>query len=215
MFVRVVRGVMAKRAAKPVTGQNEVVDLNNDARWQARLEEARARRAEALKLKGLDDKPKRVPRKPWEDEADTALAAQKHQRPLDHEGLDFHDRMNALQKVLKDKRPQAAPTPEPPEAMRNWSPEAEAAPLEGVADKPGPSEPPAPRPEKSAPPLDSLFNDPAFRAPEPEIAQHDEPEYVSLETLVDPLPRSKPEPSTRPWLDAVKEEETAAAKTAV
>ena len=38
MYVRVLRGVMAERATEPETGQNEVVDLNNDARWQARLE---------------------------------------------------------------------------------------------------------------------------------------------------------------------------------
>lgn len=207
---------MAERATEPETGQNAVVDLNNDARWQARLEEARARRAEALKLKGLDDQPKRARRKPWEDEADTALAAEKHQRALDHEGLDFHDRMNALQKVLKDKRPETAPTPEGPEAMRNWSPEAEATPLERLVGKPVPSAPRVPSAEKSAPPVDSLFNDPAFRATEPEIADVDEPEYVPLEALVNPLPRSRPEPpSRRPWLEAVEEDERAGADAAV
>ncbi len=209
---------MAKRAAEPDTGHSEVVNLNNDARWQARLEEARARRAEALKLKGLDDKPKRAPRKPWEDEADTALEAEKHQRALDHEGLDFHDRMNALQKVLKDKRPETAPTSERQESMRNWSPEAEATPLERGADKPVASEPSAPRApsaEKTAPPVDTLFNDPAFGAPEPETADLDEPEYVPLVALVDPLPRSRPEPPSRPWLDAIAEDDTSDTEAAV
>jgi len=211
VYVRVLRGVMAERATEPETGQNEVVDLNNDARWQARLEEARARRAEALRLKGLEDKPKRAPSKPWEDEANTALEAEKHQRALDDDGLDFHDRMNALQKVLKDKRPEPAATLRAPKGLPNWSPEAEQTTLDTAPVAAPPPKSVTPVVEKSGPPVDSLFDDPAFLAPEPETSTGEEPEFVPLEALVDPLPPSRPEPRSRPWLDAVEPEESAVA----
>lgn len=207
---------MARRAAEPETGQNEVVDLNNDARWQARLEEARARRAEALKLKGLDDKPRRAPSKPWEDEADTALAAERHQRSLDDDGLDFHDRMNALQKVLREKRPEPDAVPDVPEHMRNWSPEAvdEVVEADLVAPEPAPMKAPLLKAERAGPPVDSLFEDPAFAAPDPVDAPEDEPEFVPLEALVDPLPPVRSRPTRRPWIEEAEAEESKAAEAA-
>ncbi|MBT8414434.1 MAG: hypothetical protein KJO30_08905 [Boseongicola sp.] len=200
---------MAERATEPETGHNEVVDLNNDARWQARLAEARARRAEALKLKGLEDKPKRAPRKPWEDEANTALEAEKHQRALDDKGLDFHDRMNALQKVLKDNAPEPDATPDVAPKMRNWSPEIEGPTVDATPAVSAPSEPFVPEVDKNEPPVDSLFDDPAFQAPEPEDHEDKEPEYVPLVALVDPLPPRQTKQNSRPWLDAVEPEVSA------
>ncbi len=168
---------MAKRAAEPVTGHNEVVELNNDARWQARLDEARARRAEALKQQGLEDRPKRIPRKPWEEEAETSLAAKEHQRALDDDGLDFHDRMNALQKVLKDKRPEpvdprSVAVPPVPDHARNWSSEAEQLPTTPAIEPEVEAASiavtsPVVKPVKTGPPIDSLFDDPRFLAPDP------------------------------------------------
>ncbi|NNL18092.1 MAG: hypothetical protein HKP37_05050 [Boseongicola sp.] len=203
---------MAERATEPENGLNEVVDLNNDARWQARLEEARARRAEALKLKGMDDKPRRAPSKPWEDEANTALDAEKHQRALDDDGLDFHDRMNALQKVLKEKQPKqdvSVKAPVVPDNMRNWAPEAKEEPLEALVSAPEPVkvETPAVRVEKSGPPVDSFFDDPAFSTPEPADVPSEEPEFVPMEALVDPLPPRRPKQTRRPWIEEAEAEE--------
>jgi len=209
---------MAKRATEPGTGHSEVVELNNDARWQARLDEARGRRAEALKEQGREDRPKRMPRKPWEDESETAVAAEKHQRALDHDGLDFHDRMNALQKVLKDKRPETPPvvaTPTRAEPARNWSPDAENQPLEDPVVRVAPiapkvSVPPRAKPAKTGPQLDSLFDDPAFLAPEPETSIDDEPEFIPISDLVDPIAPARSKSNNRPWLTETKVEDSEA-----
>ena len=197
---------MAERATEPETGQNEVVDLNNDARWQARLEEARARRAEALKLKGLDDKPKRAPSKPWEDDANTAVDAEKHQRALDHEGLDFHDRMNALQKVLKDKHPEPEAAPADPEPMRNWSPEVRDEVIDATpTPEPVRTEASVVPQKTSGPSVDSFFDDPAFQAPEPADRVEKEPEFVPMEALIDPLPPVSRKRRRRPWIEEAED----------
>jgi len=211
---------MAKRAAEPVTGQNEVVELNNDARWQARLDEARARRAEALKHQGLEDRPKRTPRKPWEEEAETTLAAKEHQRALDDDGLDFHDRMNALQKVLKDKRPEpedprSVAAPPVPDHARNWSSEAKELPTT-TAIEPEVEAPAiavassAAKPARTGAPVDSLFDDLTFLAPDskPETPLHRELEFVPISDLVDPISLARPKTDRRPWLRAADEQNT-------
>jgi hypothetical protein len=211
---------MAKRAAEPVTGHNEVVELNNDARWQARLDEARARRAEALKQQGIEDRPKRTPRKPWEEEAETSLAAKEHQRALDDDGLDFHDRMNALQKVLKDKRPEpvdprSVAVPPVPDHARNWSSEAEELPtttaIEPEVEAPGIAvTSPVAKPVKTGPPIDSFFDDPRFLAPDPKpkTPLDSKLEFVPISDLVDPISLARPKTERRPWLKAADERNT-------
>lgn len=209
---------MARRATEPGTGQNEVFELNNDARWQARLDEARARRAEALKKQGRVDRPQRTPRKPWEDEAETSVEAEQHQRPLDDTGLDFHDRMNALQKVLKDARPKPTPSPSAPPRPApgaNWSPEgAHEALVEPVLRAPNatpkvgaaPAEPPKP----AGPSVDSLFADPAFAPPvvAPVGVALEKPEFVPISDLLLPAPAPRTNAEARPWLIAAEEEDT-------
>lgn len=198
---------MAKRAMEPESGSDEVFDLNNDARWQARLDEARARRAEALKKQGRDDKPRRAPRKPWEDETETSRAAVEHQRPLDDDGLDFHDRMNALHKVLKETKPAAE------EAKvfdtrpgQNWSPDQDSAPLTSREDakvETSPAQEPA---KPKQPPVDSLFDDPAFSEPlAPVVSEVGDDEALPISALVAPLPPREPRRSTRPWLEVEDE----------
>ena len=197
---------MAKRAMEPESGSDEVFDLNNDARWQVRLDEARARRAEALKKQGRADKPQRAPRKPWEDETETSRAAVEHQRPLDDDGLDFHDRMNALHKVLKATKPAAKEPKElEPKPGQNWSPNQESAPLTSrkeVKVETAPAQEPEKPKQQPGPPVDSLFDDPAFSDPlAPVVPEVSDDEALPISALVAPLPPRKPRPSTRPWLD--------------
>ena len=161
-----------------------------------------------------------MPRKPWEDEAETSLAAEEHQRALDDDGLDFHDRMNALQKVLKDKRsepgdPRSVPAPTVPNHARNWSSEAEALPtitaIEPEVEAPAIAvASPVAKPAKTGPPVDSLFDDPTFLAPDPkpETPLDSELEFVPISDLVDPIAPTRPKPDRRPWLKAADEQNT-------
>ena len=203
---------MAKRAMEPEKGSDEVIDLNNDARWQARLDEARARRAEALKKQGREDKPQRAPRKPWEDEAETSSAAVKHQRPLDHDGLDFHDRMNALHKVLKQSKGAVDETAALDAKLgQNWLPEQDAAPefthTKEPLDAKTVDKKPKEKPAKESS-VDSLFDDPAFSEPlapvEPEL---NDDETLPISALVAPLPPREPARPSRPWLNFEDEAE--------
>jgi hypothetical protein len=90
---------MVDRAVKPEDPNRDVFDLDQDERWQARLAEARARRAIALREKAnLEDAPKRRP-KPWEldgQEDDLAEPVEPVVEPEDDDRLDFSDRVKSL-----------------------------------------------------------------------------------------------------------------------
>ena len=80
--------------AKPRMPGEGIIDLSNDAAWQARLEEARARRAEALRKAGKTDDTRKRRAKPWE-ESDPATS-----EPVARTGgVDFHDRINRFKKI--------------------------------------------------------------------------------------------------------------------
>ena len=212
---------MVKRANAPETGQSEIVELNADARWQARLEEARARRAEALKRQGREDRPQRAPRKPWEDETDTSIAAEKHQRALDHTGLDFHDRMNALHKVMKETRPHkdddslrdATPLAEKP--GRNWSPDAVQEPAVAPKALDPVSAPPVRTPEHTGPPVDSFFDELSLAPADPDPEPDHDLQSVPISDLVQPIAPRAQRVDARPWLKAAEEDEIERASSPV
>lgn len=93
---------MAERAVRPKHPDRDIVELDKDERWQARLAEARARREVALREKaGAGEAPKRRA-KPWEAEAQAAepdlpdpITPDAGPRP------DFSDRMQALRRTIK------------------------------------------------------------------------------------------------------------------
>lgn len=103
---------MADRAVSDDNSPEGVVDLINDDRWQARLEEARARREIALREKGKD--PSASPKRkimPWEQDA--AADAKPTIDPIiqvpDSDRVDFADRVDKVREnVAKDEE---APAP--------------------------------------------------------------------------------------------------------
>lgn len=198
---------MAKRAVEPNTDENEVFELNNDARWQARLDEARGRRMAALKEKGLVDRPTRAPRKPWEEPVETAADLKIRQRSLDDTGLDFHDRMNALHKVLK-----SGPKAEPPRGA-NWSEGAETlddvTPVEKAPKTEEPvATPKAPRVEPSSPPVDTFFDELPLTEPDAasDIPVVETPDVIPVSELLQPAAPREDLSVARPWLKAAEDD---------
>lgn len=109
---------MADRALRDGDPEEEVFDLSNDDRWQARLEEARARRAVALQQKaeksGTVEKPK-ARRKPWEEEGQFADDEDDIFEPIEpvflpgdpEDGTDFSDRVDNLRKKVGADKPKS------------------------------------------------------------------------------------------------------------
>ncbi|MCV6594817.1 MAG: hypothetical protein OIF48_17840 [Silicimonas sp.] len=104
----------------------EIVQLDNDDRWQARLDEARARREIALREKAAQPKKPRL--KPWEEEAPatapkpakkkkakgTAPAEVQpiiQEKPADEKALDLADRLEKSKRAAakKPETPRRAP----------------------------------------------------------------------------------------------------------
>ena len=86
-----------------------IIDLSNDADWKARLEEARARRAEVLKEANSSRPPRKSTKRRLSEQ-------EKVLPPLfregeDREEIDFHDRMNRLKRLSRIEEPRER-TPE-------------------------------------------------------------------------------------------------------
>ncbi len=119
---------MADRKAKTAgipKEPEEVVELDKDERWQARLEEARARREIALREKAASGKTKQR-RKPWEEEPgddadDFEIKPIIQDKPADEKDVDLADRLEAardaraarVEAVPPKAEPKPVPRPEP------------------------------------------------------------------------------------------------------
>ncbi len=183
----------------------EVFELDKDERWQARLDEARARREVALREKAAG-KPQKPRPKPWEVDG----AAVEKPTPIEpviqergDDKFDFADRLETIRESQPSKH--ASKDVEPP--LREVPPEPEPAPPEPVR----PAAQRAPAPETRARPQPSLILPGApdvadlaaryaatLEAPTPvEIAPastdqpHDEPEHTA-ELVALPVAGSPP-----------------------
>ncbi len=67
---------MANRAIESSDSDDEVINLSNDVRWQARLADARAKRAIVLENKAKAKGPRPPRQMPWEDEDQNGIASQ-------------------------------------------------------------------------------------------------------------------------------------------
>ena len=99
---------MADRSAKPEGSEEprDIVELDKDDRWQARLAEARARREIALREKKASRTPKRR-RKPWEEEPgddpdEVIIEPLIQDRPPGDDRLDFADRLEVIREAESD-----------------------------------------------------------------------------------------------------------------
>lgn len=103
---------MADRALRPDHPDREIFELDKDERWQARLAEARARRAIALQEKAnLGEAPKRR-RKPWEEARFSGKGPRIVEQPPtedEEDQLDFADRVKSLRKPAKTRGDNGGP----------------------------------------------------------------------------------------------------------
>ena len=99
---------MPERAANSDQSKDGVHDLDQDARWQARLDEARARREIALKEKAKGNQPTKRRVKPWEKESkyapNDAVVVVEENDASDPDKKDFSDRVNSIRKAIKKPR---------------------------------------------------------------------------------------------------------------
>ncbi len=95
---------MADRAVRQDVPEKGVFDLEKDERWQARLAEARARRAIALREKATSNEVPKRRHKPWEEEGQEAGEFFEPIEPLlqpeDDDRLDFSERVKSLREVV-------------------------------------------------------------------------------------------------------------------
>lgn len=159
----------------PSVPKKDVFDLDKDERWQARLDEARARREVALREKAAGGKKPRP--KPWEVEGAQTDAPPKIEPIIQDRGddkFDFADRMESIRETGADESadvPAGKDTPLtevtfdlPPDAAPDPAPDPDTAPYRGpsvLSSVPTPlpvtpSTPSAPAPEKRARPQPSL-----------------------------------------------------------
>lgn len=111
---------MADRAVSDETSAEGIVDLINDDRWQARLEEARARREIALREKEKD--PSAAPKRklmPWEKEAKKASVVDPVVQAPDSERVDFADRVDRVRENKSRDAGSAMAPPEPTAPARS------------------------------------------------------------------------------------------------
>lgn len=130
----------------------EVFELDKDERWQARLDEARARREIALREKAAG-KPQKPRPKPWEIEGASLEKPPRIEPIVQERGddkFDFADRLETIREAKEAARP-----PEP-------------APLKPVPD-----------PEKTPPAAaDPPSRKPVRRAPAPEVRARPQPSLI-------------------------------------
>ncbi|NNE79654.1 MAG: hypothetical protein HKN18_05205 [Silicimonas sp.] len=216
---------MADRAMKAdgAGESRDIVELDKDERWQARLAEARARREVALREKA--SKPKKPRRKPWEEEPgqdpDSFTVEPIVQEP-DPNRRDFADRFEALRETIKSdkhtpantKAVPAKPKVEQAEPVEPRPEPAVSTPASNTFDDiippdqapPEPVAVPMPPRKKEVPEKDSLI---AADAPDvAEIAQRYAATLAPMPELAVPEVQQEPEPE-----DVVEEGADAATAT--
>ena len=129
---------------KPEPSASGIVDLSNNADWQARLEDARARRAVALAKAGKSEEPKKPRRKPWEDVDPDGVVAEETVGKVD-----FHERMRRYKNISRI----APPMEKTPEEMA-----ASNRLLYGTDVAPGTAPAPEDKPERPEPPVSKTVN---------------------------------------------------------
>ncbi len=154
---------MADRSVKkPDDPDNirDIVELDKDDRWQARLEEARARREIVLREKAAAPAKKRP--KPWEehgeeDTDDFTIKPIIQAKPDDEEGLDFADRLEVIRETAEADTPDdtsdtdVEPKPEPASKPKVRPKLASAPELAAPIVSAVPSLAPTPLPKKPKP----------------------------------------------------------------
>jgi hypothetical protein len=139
----------------PGVPKKGVFELDKDERWQARLDEARARREVALREKaaGIARKPRP---KPWEIEGSDVEEPKKIDPIIQERGddkFDFADRLESIRENQTDE-----PDDLPGHAAQVLPDDPPADPPEAVRPVEAPSEPAyAPAPERRARPQPSLI----------------------------------------------------------
>ncbi len=101
-------------SANPKSSDNDVVNLSDNADWQLRLLEARARRAEALKEANSQKAPSKKKSMPWEaqDKVLPPLGEDLGSKVAeDAREMDFHDRVNRFKRISRIQPPRER-TPE-------------------------------------------------------------------------------------------------------
>ncbi len=154
----------------------EVFELDKDERWQARLEEARARREIALREKAAGKAPKPRP-KPWEIEGSKIEKPPEIDPIIQERGddkFDFADRLETIREG-KDETPELPEPPKVPTFRSRAKPDYNPAPHQKV--------PAARGPEPRARPQPSLILPGA-----PDVAELAERYAATLEVVEDPEP---------------------------
>ena len=193
---------MADRSVKPGDPETprDIVELDKDDRWQARLAEARARREVALAEKAAGNTPKRR-LKPWEEEPgqdpdEVKIEPMIQERPPGDDRLDFADRLEVMREGDDDSA-EPKPSAEKPTPVQ-VKPFDEIIPPE---PDPEPEAVPAPAPRTRAPTVTPS----GVKAPPPvrktradaEIVAPDAPDVIDLaqryaSTLKPPVNVTKP-----------------------
>ncbi len=183
-------------------------DPRTDANWQARLEEARAKRAIALAERAKTAGPKKKRLKPWEEEGAVIVDGGADEDVAPESGLGFSDRVEAMRdhardKVSSSKSEAGAESGDSPK--RNWAETAAAEPR--VPPAPAATRPETPVSERKpavalspAGTVNDLFNAPEFAPDAPADEEPDSP----LSMLLRPEP-IKPSPVPA-WRQAALEE---------
>ena len=189
----------------------ELPDPRSDASWQARLDEARARRAVALAEKARNGAPQKKRRlKPWEEQG-VVIVDETTDTSLEDtpDGLGFHQRVDAMRGHAAPDLRGSNRVPDAGEA----APQPEEEPAAPAQITETPEQPEAPRPRAPAGTVNDFFADPAFdraaSAAREDAARRDEASPSAL--LLRPEP-PEPAPSQVPaWRKALLEEVSAQA----
>lgn len=200
----------AERQSDIVPG---VYDPRRDANWQARLEEARAKREIALSKKRATAQPKRR-LKPWEEEGAAVLDEDKDFSPAST-GLEFSDRVDAMRTKSTSKtvpfpvREPVEPEPSVARPGSNWAPEADQDMLSPVpvheVNRPSAAPVETPKPTARVSSVNDVFSDPIFD--EPPAAQEPDPKGdEDSETIPIALLRVPPPEPPRRRMPVVKDE---------
>ena len=113
----------------------EVFELDKDERWQARLEEARARREIALREKAAG-KPSKPRPKPWEIEGSEVEEPPAIEPIVQERGDDKFDFADRLESIRDGKNGAAEPAPVPEQPEKTTAPRERAMPEFRPAPRP-------------------------------------------------------------------------------
>lgn len=182
---------MADRAVGPERAGEEIFDLSKDARWQARLEEARALREIALKKKS-GQKDRRARPKPWEVDGQDEPPQVALLHESEGSSLDLADRLEALKKLREEeRRGHNGPPVEEETPADRFEPLAEDA-------TPTPARQSSRQDRMSNP--NSVFDEPTF-----ERARSDRSAALPVSLLLSEsemeAERTNPSRASRPWLE--------------